>query len=95
MKIVSAIEAHTLAHLPCAEIQYARRSDWTQAVESVVRGCATVAMEYSPMAAIPVVSNVDAGTVEWIRSLGPAVVSSADMAQELQAVWSDEQRQEN
>ncbi|MFM8569701.1 MAG: M24 family metallopeptidase, partial [Candidatus Kapaibacterium sp.] len=53
------------------------------------------AMEYSPMAAIPVVSNVDAGTVEWIRSLGPAVVSSADMAQELQAVWSDEQRQEN
>ncbi len=95
VKIVSAIEAHTLEHLPCREVRYARRSEWTDAVAAAVKDCATVAMEYSPMAAIPVVSRVDAGTVEWIRSLGPVVVSSADMAQELQAVWSEGQRKEN
>ena len=38
-----------------------------------------VAMEYSPFAAIPYVSRVDAGTVECIRCLGVEVVSSADL----------------
>jgi Xaa-Pro aminopeptidase len=40
-----------------------------------------IAMQYSPMNAIPYISIVDAGTVELIRSFGHEVVSSADLVQ--------------
>ena len=48
-----------------------------------------VAMEYAPGAALPVVSVVDAGTIELVRSLGVEVVSSADVIQSTTAVWSE------
>jgi Xaa-Pro aminopeptidase len=47
-------------------------------------------MEYSPRNAIPYVSRVDAGTVEAVRDLGVEVVSSGDLVQRFEAVWSDE-----
>ena len=50
-----------------------------------------VAMEYSPFAAIPYVSRVDAGTVELIRSLGVEVASSADLVQLSEARWTADQ----
>ncbi len=52
-------------------------------------GCARVAMEYAPGGALPVVSIVDAGTVELVRSLGVEVVSSANLIQLSAAVWSE------
>jgi Xaa-Pro aminopeptidase len=45
-------------------------------------------MEYSPGNAIPYVSRVDAGTVEAVRALGVEVVSSGDLIQRFEAVWS-------
>ncbi len=53
-------------------------------------GCRRVAMEYAPGASLPVVSVVDAGTIELIRSFGIEVASSADVMQAAVAVWSDE-----
>jgi len=50
-----------------------------------------VAMEYVPDNAIPYVSLVDAGTVELIRGIGPAVVSSADFVQRFEAVLTPAQ----
>ncbi|MGQ0627624.1 MAG: M24 family metallopeptidase, partial [Phycisphaerales bacterium] len=49
-----------------------------------------IAMEYSAGAALPVVSVVDAGTVELIRSMGAEVVSSADLIQVAVARWSEQ-----
>jgi len=49
-----------------------------------------VAMEYAPGAALPVVSVVDAGTIELVRSSGMEVVSSADLIQVCVAIWSAE-----
>jgi Xaa-Pro aminopeptidase len=49
-------------------------------------------MEYSPGAAIPYVSRVDAGTVELVRAAGPEVVSSADLVQSFEARWTPEQK---
>jgi len=43
-----------------------------------------IAMEVSRL---PVMSWVDAGTVEWLRSLGADVVSSAELFQAVAAVW--------
>lgn len=51
--------------------------------------CKRVAMEYAPGCTLPVVSIVDAGTVELVRAMGVEVVSSADVLQQCVAVWSD------
>ena len=48
-------------------------------------------MQYSPMNDIPYMSRVDAGTIELIRSLGPEIVSSAELVQQFEAVWSPAQ----
>jgi Xaa-Pro aminopeptidase len=48
-------------------------------------------MQYSPGNAIPYVSRVDAGTIEQIRQLGIEVVSSADLVQRFEAVWTTAQ----
>ena len=50
-----------------------------------------VAMEYSPLAALPRASRVDAGTVELVRELGAEVVSSADLLQYATQRWSQPQ----
>jgi Xaa-Pro aminopeptidase len=50
-----------------------------------------VAMEYFPMAAIPYLSRVDAGTLELVRSYGPEVVSSAELVQRFLCRWSPRQ----
>ena len=49
-----------------------------------------VAMEYSPLGKIPAVSWADAGTVEFVRSLGAEVISSAELYQGVAAAWSPE-----
>ena len=69
-------------------------TDWGglhREMETILENSHRVAMEYSPYAAIPYVSRVDAGTVEWIRSLGVEVVSSADLVQQSEARWTSDQ----
>jgi Xaa-Pro dipeptidase len=48
-------------------------------------------MQYSPDAAIPYLSRVDAGTIELLRSFGVEVVSSANLVQQFESAWNDEQ----
>ena len=47
-------------------------------------------MEYSPGNNIPYISRVDAGTIESVRDLGVEVVSSGDLVQRFEALWSAE-----
>lgn len=54
-----------------------------------VGGRGRVAMEYSPGGLLPVVGVVDAGSVEFVRSCGAEVVSSADLIQAAIAVWDE------
>jgi Xaa-Pro dipeptidase len=51
-----------------------------------------VAMQYSPNNDIPYVSRVDAGTIELVRSMNIEPVTSADLVQIFEAVWSTEQK---
>jgi len=53
---------------------------------------ARVAMQYSPNNDIPYVSRVDAGTIELVRSMNVSPVTSADLVQIFEAVWSSEQK---
>jgi Xaa-Pro dipeptidase len=50
-----------------------------------------IAMQYSPMNAIPYISRIDAGSLELVRSFGVEVVSSADLVQRFEAVWNQDQ----
>jgi hypothetical protein len=55
----------------------------------------SIAMEYSPLARLPYVSRVDAGTVELVRASGAQVVSSANLAQRFGGVLSPEARRDH
>jgi Xaa-Pro aminopeptidase len=52
-------------------------------------------MEYSPDAALPYLSRVDAGTVEMVRAAGAGVVSSADLAQRFDGALPPEAREDH
>lgn len=70
---------------------YSSRQSLLDYLTPLLAGLDQVAMEYSPQNALPRVSRVDAGTVELVRSLGPAVVSSADLMQYATQRWTPAQ----
>jgi len=86
-KLVHAIEPSVLDALPGEKTAYAGRRALEQAVGDLLRGSRVVAMEYSPECAIPYLSRVDAGTVDFIRRLGVDVVSSGDLVGRFEAAW--------
>jgi len=87
-KLMHAIEPYNLDHLPGAKTIYSRRESLASGLKAVLGGAKRIAMEYSPSNAIPYISRVDAGTVEAVRALGTDVVSSGDLVQRFEAVWS-------
>ena len=89
--LTHAIEPDTLAHLPGRTERYSGRETLESGLRRLLSGMRRVAMEYSPLAAIPYVSRVDAGTVELVRQCGVDVVSSGDLVQRFSAVWNREQ----
>jgi Xaa-Pro dipeptidase len=104
-RIVHRIEQEKLDGLPGRQLVYQR---WQQLHahlreamglsqgESTARGDAPplrIAMQYSPNNNIPYISRVDAGTVELVRSFGAEPVTSADLVQVFEAVWSPEQKE--
>ena len=94
-KIANAIETFHFDHLPGKKLPYASYNSLIDNLKSSLTGIKKIAMEYSPMNAIPYVSRVDAGTIEQIRSLGVEIVSSADLITMYNALWTKEQFQEN
>ena len=87
--LVHKIERHNLDHLPGSKAPYAGHEELAQGLRTLLAGQRVVAMEYSPLAAIPYVSRVDGGTLELVRSVGVHVVSSGDLVQQFEARWSD------
>jgi len=86
--LVHAIERHNLDALPGDKRPYAGRDQLSAGLRSVLEGMRRVAMEYSPSNNIPYVSRVDGGTLEAVRALGVEVVSSGDLVQRFEAIWS-------
>jgi Xaa-Pro aminopeptidase len=84
---VHAIEPDALAALPGETRRYAGRRELEAGVAALVDGARTIAMEYSPNGAIPYISRVDGGTLEFVRQLGITVVSSGDLVGRFEAAW--------
>ena len=88
--LVHAIERHNLDGLPGDKQPYAGRDRLEDGLRGLLKGMKRVAMEYSPGNNIPYISRVDAGTIESVRDLGVEVVSSGDLVQRFEALWSAE-----
>jgi len=86
--LVHAIERRTLDELPGEKIVYAGRRQLDEGLTRLLSGMRRVAMEYSPMCAIPYLSRVDAGTAEAVRAKGVEILSSGDLVQQFEAAWT-------
>lgn len=89
--LIHRVEPHVLDQLPGNRIFYARWQEQETGLRQLLQDAKRVAMQYSPRCAVPYVAHVDAGTVEWIRSLGVEVVSSAELIQAFEATWTPAQ----
>src|ERR687885_2774469 len=95
-RVNHAIEQGKLDRLPGRKLIY---SSWQKLNENLrdalstsnAKGSPRIAMQYSPENSIPYISRVDAGTIELVRSLGAEPVTSADLVQLFEAVWTKEQ----
>ena len=90
-KLVHRIEAGRLDSLPGGKGLYSSWQELATGLEAMLGDARTVAMQYSPNNAIMYVSMVDAGTVEFLRSIGKHIVSSADLVSQFEAVLSEQQ----
>src|SRR5712692_2812422 len=89
--LVSAVESHVLGALQGRCLVFRTWQEMQAHLRSLLRADTRIAMEYSPMNAIPYMSRVDAGTLELVRSFGVDVVSSANLAQRFGAQLSEAQ----
>jgi Xaa-Pro aminopeptidase len=83
------VEPRKLDSLPGAKRYYLAWKELHASLKAVLGSARTVAMQYSPLANIPYVAMVDAGTVDLIRHLGYEVVSAAGLVQTFQAVLDE------
>ena len=87
--LVHAAEARHFDHLAGTRLAYAGYRQLEAQLKVLLKGRRTVAVEYSPKAAVPAVSRVDAGTLELIRAAGVQVRSSETLVQYTKAAWGD------
>lgn len=91
-KLVHRIEQGKLDQLPGSKAVYSSWQELNTQIELLLAGATTLAMQYSPNNAIMYLSMVDAGTIEYLRSLGKQIVSSADLICQFEAILSEEQK---
>jgi Xaa-Pro aminopeptidase len=95
-RIVHSIERGVLDHLPGQKLIYLPWQQLHGHLRAALQALNSsrqprVAMQYSPEAAIPYLSRVDGGTIELIRSFGIEIASSADLVQQFESAWGEEQ----
>lgn len=90
-KLVHKIEPAILDHLPGSRAIYLQWEQLQDELKVLLEDVSMVAMQFSENNGIPYISHVDAGTVDLVRSCQTKVVSSENLAQYFEAVWSDKQ----
>jgi Xaa-Pro dipeptidase len=90
-KLVHRIEQGRLDALLGSKVQYSSWQELHAGIDNLLHNQKKIAMQYSADNAIMYVSMVDAGTVEFLRSLGKEIVTSADLVSQFEAVLSEEQ----
>lgn len=86
IKLVHRVEPDKLDHLPGKKFYYSGWIELHDKLKEILGPPKKIAMQYSPLNAIPYISIVDAGTIELVRSFGHEIVSSADLVQMFEAL---------
>jgi Xaa-Pro dipeptidase len=86
VRLAHKVEPTKLDSLPGRKVLYLGWKELHRVLPQALSGAKRVAMQFSPLAAIPYVSTVDAGTIDLVRSFGVEVVTSADLVQTFEAV---------
>jgi Xaa-Pro aminopeptidase len=87
--LVHTAEQRSFDALPGKKLTYLGYRDLDKQLRAMLKGVKSIAVEYSPKAAVPNVSRVDAGTLELIRAAGVNVRSSETLVQYTKAIWGD------
>jgi Xaa-Pro dipeptidase len=90
-KLVHRIEQGRLDSLPGAKGQYSSWQELHEGLDAMLASARRLAMQFSTNNDIMYVSMVDAGTIDFLRSLGKEIVSSADLVSQFEAVLTDDQ----
>ena len=90
-KLMHRIEQGRLDSLPGSKGLYSSWQELAIGLRAMLGGSKRIAMQYSPDNAIMYVSMVDAGTVEFLRSIGKQILSSADLVSQFEAVLTEKQ----
>ncbi len=89
--LIHRIEKSNFVDVPGHVALYATWQELHINMTSLLSDVTKIAMEYSPNASIPYISRVDGGTLEWLRSFGVSVCTSAELAQRVEARLSKAQ----
>lgn len=90
-KLVHKIEVDALDHLPGSKEKYSNWRELHTLLKKILTCDQKICMQYSPLGNIPYVSFVDGGTIDLVKSCGVEIVSSANLIQKFEAVWSDKE----
>lgn len=91
VKIIHQIEEEHVVFLPGQTRSYLSWKSFDDLLKTLLKGGKRVAMEYSPMSALPSVSCVDGGILDLVRAKGGEVVSSANLLARFTSVLTDVQ----
>ncbi len=90
-KLVHRIESWKLDHLEGTKYVYLKWEEQYNLLREILGNSKKIAMQYSPLNAIPYVSTVDGGTIDLVRSFGVEVVSSANLVSQFESHLTDEE----
>lgn len=91
VKVLSAIEPLLLDHLPGILMLYKGIRGQRSVLSDLFKPGMKVACQYSEGGNVPTISSMDAGLIEYLKSYGLELVSSADIMQHFGAVLTDAQ----
>ncbi|MBN2055831.1 aminopeptidase P family protein [bacterium] len=73
-------------------LPYTNRHELAGRLREVLAPGSRIAMEYSPMGALPTTSLVDAGTIDSIRALQVEIIGSEELVMDLTCRWDNAQK---
>jgi len=84
-KLAHKVEPDKLDSLPGEKTMYLAWKELHSSLKSILGNAKKIAMQYSPLQHIPLVSIVDGGLIDLLRSFGHEIVTSADLVQLFEA----------
>lgn len=81
VKIIHSVDHTYLDHLPGKKEIYFSWREMEEKLRNCFNPADKVALQYSPQNAVPYISRIDAGTLEFLKKCKIKPVSSADLAQ--------------